>query len=620
MKKCFFNTLTLLLLAGLVLFSACSDNTDPTVKYSLTVNQPASGGSFTVRVNGNTAVSGNTEAAAGDTITLNAAPAPEFSFSGFTLTPAQTLSGNGNTRTFTMPSRTVSIRAVFIESGSENDINLSAYTIVYPQDAPGLEKHSADFLSDYIFEISGLRLPFSADTETQETGKEILIGATNRTASSTAQAFYEYGDNNIIIWQDNEKIILYGEQLMLAGAVGQFASTYIKANQSAREISKTLSISTYLTALSKSVLVLFGDGMGMNHIEYFRSLSETDFFADYLPYKGILMTTDLNGAATDSAAGGTAMFSGIRTINGTLGLDPDGVPIKSIRQEAYERGYKTGIATTDVAHGNTAGALTAHVQARYDDIISVKAQQELLLAEGKLDYLIGTGTGYNWDHIYPNNQWIQFSSGLIHPGSRGTDIYEYVKECLWTIRSDKFFALIEEDDIDNYSHEPNSPMQGKLDNLFMAMGRFNNYMGYSMAFAMAHPGTAIIVAADHETGNLTNTGGTFRYNSLIHSNADVDIFVYGDGGEIFHNQTVWNNEVGKYLGRLIGASENFSVPVTVDLAAAFVATVNALEDNPSAMRLNGLVNNFYNTRLSAEEKQLPEVLAAYYYVENLRNN
>ncbi|MCL2763125.1 MAG: family 16 glycosylhydrolase [Treponema sp.] len=100
-------------------------NTDVTITatftplYTLTVNQPASGGTFTVSVAGGTPVNGNVQAASGDIITLVAGPAGGFTFTSFTITrttgggSVPALSGSGNSRTFAMDPRNLTVTASF---------------------------------------------------------------------------------------------------------------------------------------------------------------------------------------------------------------------------------------------------------------------------------------------------------------------------------------------------------------------------------------------------------------------------------------------------------------------------------------------------------------------------
>ena len=131
--KTIFNVFVFLLIAGMAMFSAsCPDpeeKIDPVETYDITVTQ-GEGGSFTVKVGSGEALSTSTKAAEGEVITLSAEPAAGFDFSGFTLSPVQTLSGEGLTQTFTMPAQAVAVTALF----TDQDAQKFAITVTQPEE------------------------------------------------------------------------------------------------------------------------------------------------------------------------------------------------------------------------------------------------------------------------------------------------------------------------------------------------------------------------------------------------------------------------------------------------------------------------------------------------------
>ena len=91
----------------------------------VTFSQPASGGSFTVSVGGNIITSG-AAVASGTTVTLSATPANNYNFSSWRVykTGDQNTAVTVSNNSFSMPAFSVSIEAVFIESGGK------IYTVV----------------------------------------------------------------------------------------------------------------------------------------------------------------------------------------------------------------------------------------------------------------------------------------------------------------------------------------------------------------------------------------------------------------------------------------------------------------------------------------------------------
>jgi alkaline phosphatase len=89
-------------------------------------------------------------------------------------------------------------------------------------------------------------------------------------------------------------------------------------------------------------------------------------FVQRMPYIGLAETSTASDWVTDSAAGMTAIVSGVKTHNGVVGQSAeavrgkkDGLPLKTILEYAEERGLSTGLVTNDSPAGATPAALYA---------------------------------------------------------------------------------------------------------------------------------------------------------------------------------------------------------------------------------------------------------------------
>ena len=82
---------------------------------------------------------------------------------------------------------------------------------------------------------------------------------------------------------------------------------------------------------AKNIILLIGDGMGINQITAYRIAkggpNYTSAF-DKFPYTGLIKTHAINTLITDSAASATAFSSGIKTVNGYLGVNKDKQVVK----------------------------------------------------------------------------------------------------------------------------------------------------------------------------------------------------------------------------------------------------------------------------------------------------
>lgn len=129
-------------------------------------------------------------------------------------------------------------------------------------------------------------------------------------------------------------------------------------------------------AAPKNVIILIGDGMGMAEIGLARNY-EFDggrgLFLDTMDFHGTaivnaLRETDPSRIAFvgDSASGGTVLATGKRTSVRRISTTAKyGEPIKTIVEDAKEKGLKTGIVTTAVITDATPASFTAHATNRY---------------------------------------------------------------------------------------------------------------------------------------------------------------------------------------------------------------------------------------------------------------
>lgn len=94
-------------------------------------------------------------------------------------------------------------------------------------------------------------------------------------------------------------------------------------------------------------------------------------FVQRMPHIALSETSTASQFVTDSAAGMTAIVTGVRTHNGVLAQGPDavrakkdGAPLKTILEYAEERGMATGVISNDSLTGATPAALYARVNDR----------------------------------------------------------------------------------------------------------------------------------------------------------------------------------------------------------------------------------------------------------------
>ncbi|MFQ3548504.1 MAG: alkaline phosphatase [Armatimonadota bacterium] len=166
---------------------------------------------------------------------------------------------------------------------------------------------------------------------------------------------------------------------------------------------------SFACAAGKNYIIMIADGAGFNHFYagsiYLSGSPESQVYDDFpvklamstYPYGGEYDTnkiwTDFDAAksgATDSAAAATAMACGVKTINGTIGMDHDKKPVKNILEIAKEYNKSTGVITTvGFSHATPAG-FAAHAENRSHFYIIANQ----MINKSDLDVIIGAGHPY----------------------------------------------------------------------------------------------------------------------------------------------------------------------------------------------------------------------------------
>ena len=143
----------------------------------------------------------------------------------------------------------------------------------------------------------------------------------------------------------------------------------------------------------KNVIFMIGDGMGFNSLEKTKYEEGIDTLAmNTFPLQGESKTASANNAVTDSAAGGTALATGVRTNNSMLGVYPyDGNDLSShpqnLTEQAMALGKLAGVITTDSTSGATPASFSVHTSDRGNEE-DITFQQ----LHGDLTVMWGTAT------------------------------------------------------------------------------------------------------------------------------------------------------------------------------------------------------------------------------------
>jgi alkaline phosphatase len=324
---------------------------------------------------------------------------------------------------------------------------------------------------------------------------------------------------------------------------------------------------------AKNVILMIGDGMGVAQIYAGLTANKGWLNLERFHSIGFSKTNSANRYITESAAGATAISTGVKTHNHAIGVDSSDNPLPTILEIAEKNGLSTGLIATTSITDATPAAFTAHVPER-------DMQDEIALGflQSGVDIFIGGGKSHftkrkdgrdltvdlrkqgfkvldNIDDI------VQTTSGKIagfvsdQPKSKGRGD-QLKKASLAAIKilsqnNKGFFLMIEGSQIDDGGHENN------IQHLTDEMIDFDQTIGAVLDFAAQDGNTLVIVTADHETGGLTLTGGDLRagkveakFSTEDHTSVMVPVFAFGPGAEqfqgIYHNNTIFQKMMDAY--------------------------------------------------------------------------
>ncbi len=316
---------------------------------------------------------------------------------------------------------------------------------------------------------------------------------------------------------------------------------------------------------AKNVIIMIGDGMGFNHLyatEYTHGVKLQ--MLNRMEYYGSQQTASASSPVTDSAAGGTALATGGRTMNGYVGVYPTdplaaiAVPA-SITDVAMKYGKATGIVTSDSIMGATPSAFSAHVRDRdlADEIFAQQVVSDIDLIWGGAapDIVTEEEVNENGKVFVDNLSEVQalelgqksigqFNSDIMWTGEdNGTDnptLSELAVEAIDILSQDEdgFFMMIEGAHIDKRSHDQDG--EGAM----KAVLEFDKTIGAVLDFAEKDGNTLVIITADHETGGVTRMPkGNYKWLIGSHTGADVPFFVYGADSIIANDETAKNTDI-----------------------------------------------------------------------------
>ena len=291
----------------------------------------------------------------------------------------------------------------------------------------------------------------------------------------------------------------------------------------------------------RNLIMVIGDGMGFPYLSAYRYFKDGRGMTERADIEQTIFDRYLIGAAstypadetlvTDSAASATTLSTGVKTYNGSIGLDTNREPLKHMMQYANERDMLTGtIATTRVTHATPAGFF-GHVESRRMEA-ELADQYATRDEDGNwiFDLMIGSGTRFFQreatdetpavDHLeyFRNNgmrvvesfEELQAEQRLPLFGLMHEDVFPYViddekrlkdlvKEGLRLLDNadQPYVIMIEAAMIDWCGHG------NDIGCAMHEMAEMEELLEFLIPYVEDRGDTALVITADHSTGGLT---------------------------------------------------------------------------------------------------------------------
>ncbi|MBV2128782.1 alkaline phosphatase [Arsukibacterium indicum] len=300
-------------------------------------------------------------------------------------------------------------------------------------------------------------------------------------------------------------------------------------------------------AAPKNIIYMIGDGMGPAYVAGYRYYQHdpanatvaSTVFDDLLT--GMASTyPDDDTLVTDSAAGATALATGVKSYNGAISVNRQHIPIGTMMQLAKRLGKANGIVASSQVNHATPASFLAHNSSRrnLDNIADMYLDYRI---DGKpvADLIIGGGTryfvredrnlvngftdlGYQYTDDYKQLNSLTrlpamaLLADIALPAALNSDnggmLAPLTDKALQLLSSaDKGFVLmVEGSQIDWCGHD---------NDIACAMAEMHDFakaISVAKAYVDANPDTLLVITADHETGGLSlGANGVYQWRTDV---------------------------------------------------------------------------------------------------------
>ena len=317
---------------------------------------------------------------------------------------------------------------------------------------------------------------------------------------------------------------------------------------------------------AKYVFYFIGDGMGVNQVqgtELYRGELEgkigiTPIWFTQFPYATTATTFSATNGVTDSAAAGTALATGNKTQNGTIGMKQDlQTEVSSVAVWAKNKGCRVGVTTSVSVDHATPAAFYAHDPSRgsyykigtdlykagfdlyagsdfidpnnkenkdgnYENLYTMAEKNDYTIARGYKDYLKKCKKADKMILFQSEKASEKDRTAIPYAIDRTKDdltLADITRSAINFLSKDLskgFFLMVEGGKIDWACHSNDAATA------FHEVADMDEAVKVAYEFYSQHPDeTLIVVTADHETGGFVLGTGAYKLNLQVLKNQKV---------------------------------------------------------------------------------------------------
>lgn len=320
----------------------------------------------------------------------------------------------------------------------------------------------------------------------------------------------------------------------------------------------------------KNVILMIGDGMGENTIKAAEIVKGDSLIMSGLPVSVHVNTDSLDGT-TDSAASSTAMSCGVKTYNKYLGVDENKEPVETMCEFAMAKGMKTGLVVTQIIPHATPAGMSVHLDNR--TLYNVILKQ---MINSEIDVMLGGGNQYYTKKIAQmcderNYQYVDSGEALQTAANdkkllgmfsftnivagKTPSLATMTDKALDMLDNDNgFFLMVEGSDIDVFASQLN------MDSTIKEVMSFDKSVDVVLKWAEKHPGTLVIVCADHETGGVKipenakaeDINDDCFTSGGEHTNTPIKLMAGGaQSDKLFDSDNIDNTDISKAIRNVL---------------------------------------------------------------------